>query len=131
MAITKNDGRQSPIYATVAFTYEDFVSGTYQDAIEVPSNAVVASGSFEITEVFDSGTSDTFTVGDSADEDRYKASINGQTAAVTALVPTGKRYTAQDDVTITWTGAGAAPSQGAGMLIVEYIVVGRASHTQG
>lgn len=131
MSITKNDGRQSPLVASVDVGFADFVSGTLEAAVELPAGAVVLSGNFNVTEAFDSGTSDSITVGDAADEDRYLTATDAQAVALTALVPTGLAVTGIDDVTVTLTSVGTAATAGAATLTVEYIVPGRAQATQG
>jgi len=47
-----------------------------------------------------------------------------------ALVPTGLKVTVPTSIQITWTGAGAAPSAGAGRLIVKYNEENREDYTQ-
>jgi len=130
MAITKNVGRQDILVARVEFGYADLTSGSFEAAAELPPNAEVVGGELVIDTVFDSGTSDTLTVGDSSSGGRYASGIDGQSAARTALTPTGYRYTGRDNVGITWTGAGTAPSQGAGHLNVQYIIKDRAVETE-
>ena len=131
MTIAKNDGRQSPLVARVDFGFADFVSGTLEAAIELPAGAMVLSGNVSITEAFDSGTSDSLTVGDALDEDRYLGATSVQALGLTALVPTGLQVTGIDDVTMTLTSVGAVATAGIGVLTVEYIVPGRAQTTQG
>lgn len=129
MPITRNSGRQNALRAYVPFTYVDFVSGVAQLAAELPGDTIVTGGELVITTAWNSATSDTMKVGDGVVTDRYKASINAAAVARTALVPTGFRNTEKDTVDITWTGAGAAPTQGAGFLSVEYIAINRATET--
>lgn len=123
-------GRQHPLVARQYFTYEDFESGVAEAALDLPGNATVIGGEFVITEVFDSGTSDTIKVGDGDDDDRYASGVDGQSTGRTALTLTGYKYTAPDTVDIVWTGVGSAPSAGAGYLLVEYIIEGRAQDVQ-
>lgn len=131
MAITQNSDRQYPLSAYVEFSYADFVSGVYAAAVDMPADAIVVGGDFVITTAFNSATSDTFTVGDDTDDDEYGAAINGQTAARTALVPTGFQFAQNGTVGLKWTGAGAAPSAGAGFLHVQYVREGRSNENQG
>lgn len=137
MSISTESGRQEVICADVAFTNTNFasgtytISGTYAAAINIPANAVLLSGFLVIDTAFNSVTSDTFTVGDTDDDDRYKAGINGQVAGLTALVPTGTELGVGKTFGIKWTGVGTIPTAGAGRLIVEYMVDGRASFSQG
>ena len=131
MAFSKTSDRQYVLSARADFTYADFTSGTELPVIELPPDAVVVGGQFVVTTVWDSATSDTFTVGDETDDDEYGAAIDGQAAALTALVPTGFEYTATEDVVVKWTGVGTAPTQGAGYLIVNYVRDGRSNENQG
>lgn len=131
MTIQKNDARQEKQVALVPWTFADFVSGVLQPAVDMPHGAIVTGGFFVVDTALNSGTSDTLTVGDSAVDNRYAAGINGQSAALTALVPTGYKYTAINELGIKWTGVGAVPTAGAGRLLVEYVIDGRATHTHG
>jgi len=131
MSITKDVGRQYPLIARVAFTFEDFVSGTIQAAVDIPGGAVVTGGAIVITTAFDSATSDTMTVGDVGDvETRYETSVDGSSAARSVLALDGVAYAAPAEIGIKWTGVGAAPAQGAGYLDVEYAIDGRAQEVQ-
>lgn len=130
MAITKDGGRQYPLWAEVEFAYTDFTSGVSAEAIDLPGNAVVVGGELVITTAFNSATSDTFIVGDGAVTNRYANAVNGAAAARTALTLTGFRYTTPDTVDVRWTGVGAAPSAGAGVLRVQYILKNRSNEVQ-
>lgn len=129
--ITKNSDRQYALAAEVEFTYADFESGVFQPAIEVPPGAVVTGGLLVIDTAFNSGTSDTMTVGDNVDDDEYGAAINAQTAAATALVPTGYEFLATGNVGIKLTSVGTAATAGAGRLLVTYQRSGRSNENQG
>lgn len=129
--ITKNSDRQYPLSAEVAFTYADVASGVFAPAIEVPPGAVVTGGVLVVDTPFNSVTSDTLTVGDAATGDRYAVGVNGAAAGGTALGATGLEYAQTDNVGITWTGVGGAPTQGAGRLLVTYQRAGRANENQG
>ena len=131
MAITLDSDRQYALVAIVDFTFADFTSGVATNAIQLPSDAVVTGGSFVIDTAFDSGTSDTFLIGDTADADEYGSAIDGQAVAATALVPTGVELTAGGYVTLTNTMVGTAVTAGAGRLIVEYVRDGRSNENQG
>ena len=131
MSITVDSGRQDLLVADVDFTYADFTSGSPAAAIEVPAGAVVVGGFIVIDTAFDSATSDTIIVGDGGDDNRYANAVNGASAALTALTITGYEYTETDNIDIQWTGVGAAPSAGAGRLVVHYYVDGRAAQNQG
>ena len=111
MPITKRAARQQVINAYVDISYADLTSGAAAEAIQLPPNAVVISGFVQTTAAFNSGTSDALVVGDSVTANRYLASTSIRTAnAVNALTVTGYQPTTQSHVTVTWTGAGAAPT---------------------
>lgn len=133
MAITKLSARQSQLTATADFTYADLTSGAYAAAVDLPLNAIVTGGELVITTLFNSATTDQFSIGDQVGSaSAGAATYAAQSADVTAtgraavIVPIGKKYTEASTVGIVWTGAGAAPSAGVGRLVVHYIIDGRA-----
>lgn len=132
MSITKDAGVQAPSVKRVEFALANFTSGAAAVAIDLPSDAEVTGGSVVVSTAFNSGTSDTLTVGDLTTNDRYKAGVDGQTAARTALIPTGLVVSTanQRQVVIKWTGVGTAATAGAGHLLVEYIQTSRADFVQ-
>jgi hypothetical protein len=131
MAITNSSDRQYPLVAVIGFDYTDFTSGEALAVAQIPADAVVVGGMLVFSTLFNSATSDTFTVGDGVDDDEYAAGVNAKTTAYTALVPTGYQYTANTDLVLKWTGVGTAPTQGAGFLIVQYVREGRANENHG
>lgn len=127
MAITKNSGRQWALVAKVAFTSADFLgeSGVALPAVTLPVGASLTSVSLTITEAFDSGTSDTIAIdGGGASLAATDATALGTTQD-TSLDSTA--VAVKTDVTLTWTGVGAAPAAGAGFALVGYIQDGRAN----
>lgn len=137
MPIKKNSGRQEVIAATADFTFADIVSGVYQDAIDVPAGAIVVGGHLAITTLFNSATTDQFSIGDkvgsAAAVNTTYAALSADVTAVGAvpLVPMGKKYAVPSTIGIVWTGTGAAPTAGVARLTVQYIVDGRAAFAQG
>jgi hypothetical protein len=133
MAITKDAGVQSVSSKKVDFTFADLGATTAFDneAMGIPSGAIVRGGEIVITTPFNS-TTNTFTVGDKASNNRFKSAIDAKTAALTALVPTGKSHNTANERTIVINSAftGVAPTAGAGFLIVDYIETGRADFIQ-
>lgn len=128
MAITKDSGRQNTKVAYIPFTYATLASGV-NEAVDIPAGAIVTGGCLVITTIFNSGTTDLLEVGDGVQDDDYLvagAADNGSTAQYIAFTPTGYQYTANDSIDIKWTPVGTAATAGAGYMIVEYIVPGRA-----
>ena len=132
MPITKNASRQSPLAAMVDFTYADLTNGVALDAIGLPQGAVVTAGRLVIDTAFNSATTDVIDIGDAVSATRYAASVNAKTVGATALtLPAFLTTGLTPNVTLKWTGTGAAPTAGAGRLILEYIVKDRSECTYG
>ena len=136
MAITKLSARQEPKVAIFDFTYADLVSATYAAGIDLPLGAIVTRGELFVLTLFNSGTTDTFSIGSQVDGAAAVATTYAATSAdVTAVgraatvVPTGIKTTAGSTVGLVWTGAGAAPTAGVGKLVIEYIIDGAAEST--
>lgn len=129
MAISKDVGRQYPLVARVPFTYADFgASGVAEQAVDTPAGAKVIGGELVITTAFNSATSDAIDVGDGVTPGRYLSAQDVKTAAGRfALVPTNYSYAEKDTIDIEWTGVGTAPTQGAGYLLLQYILEDRAN----
>lgn len=123
-------GRQSILVAKMPFTFEDLTSGEAGRAVVMPVNSRVIGGELVIYTAFNSGTSDTGTVGDGDTADRYASGVDMAATGRTALTPTAHKYTGKDSVDLTWTGVDAAPTQGEGELIVHYVMDDRAIENQ-
>lgn len=130
MAIEKDVARQYPMVARVPFVYTDFTTGVGVEAVDLPANAHVSGGALVITTAFDSLTSDTIEVGDAASAARYLSQDVKTAAGSFAIVPTEFALTTAGSVTIEWTGVGTAPTQGAGYLLLEYVIQDRANENQ-
>ncbi len=130
--LQKSAGRQWPLIATMPFTYEDLASdsGNALNAVVMPVNSIIIGGSIIISEAFNSGTSDSFAIGDRDNATRYGSGIDGQATGRTALTLTGNEYTGKNAVTLRWTGSGADPTAGEGILVVEYMMKYRATEVE-
>lgn len=136
MAVTKKPARQNTEVATCDFTYADLTSTVYAACVDLPLGAIVTRGDLFITALFNSATTDKFSIGDqvgaaAATATTYSALSADITATgrAVALVPTGIPTTAATTVGVVWTGDGAAPTAGTGRLVVEYIINGAADTT--
>lgn len=132
MAITKNGARQWPLTARVSFTYAELgaavAATTVVPAIDLPVGAIVTGGYLVITTAFvNAGGTSTIAVGDGDSASRYLGDTDDKSAALTALVPTGYKYTAQDTIDIDLAVVTAVLTAGAGELVVHYIVEGKAN----
>lgn len=134
MAISLNSGRQEvlAIYVPLAFNTITSAAGAAEAVVQVPEGAIVVGGSIGVTTAFNSATTDVLDLGDGGNDDRYTATqVNLQTVGENKLDLTGYQYTAQDNIDIKWTAAGAAATAGAAMLTILYIVEGRAQVSEG
>lgn len=137
MAITFESGRQNVLLADYDFTYADMTDATYMAMVQLPINAVVTNVQCIITTLFNSGTTDIFSIGDqetgASASAAYYAANSADVTAVPTIVPgiiTGKKYTVGGTVGVRWDGTGTAPTTGAGTLIVQYYIDGRATENQ-
>ena len=145
MAITKTSGRQEVIEAKADFVLADLVSGTAVAAIDLPANARVVNVLLRITTAFNSGTTDALIVQSSEATPKAYITISAGSGALaaskvwssdpalagTASSNVGFVNTAASTLNVKWTGAGTAATTGAGTLLVEYVVNGRAAFSQG
>jgi len=125
MAVTAPDTRQYTLVAYNSWAFGDLTSATAAKLFELPLGAIITGGIYTVDTVWNSGTSDAITVGDT-DVDEYIADTDATGAVITALTITAIAVVAANTaVNIIWTGAGTAPTTGAGRIIAEYIVPGR------
>lgn len=128
MATTMVNGRQNAVIAKQGFDYTDFTSGSASAVkVKLPYGAIVIGGFVVISTTFN-GTTPVLDVGDASSANRYKNDVAMGSAALTALTPTG--YVSDGgDITLTATFTGSN-TQGAGYVVVEYIIDGRATEVQ-
>lgn len=139
MAITFDNGRQVKVAAHMPFVLADLTTGVYVGMIKLPINSIVTDARVVITTLFDSATTDKFSIGDrpsgaSARDTQYAAQSADVTAVPTEIVGkmTGAKYTANttaspNTIGVRWDGAGGGTTTGAGTLFVEYVIDGRAT----
>ena len=138
MAIKLKPSRQDPIIATVPFVLADLTSGTAVPAVQLPANARIKSVILRIDTAVNSGTTDALVVQSNEGTPKSYVSISAAANAVTTGIYTAVSSAnlaflnlVQSTLDIKWTGTGTAATTGAGVLIVEYVVEGRAEFTQG
>jgi hypothetical protein len=135
---------QAPLVAEFTFNFDDTMvpaaggaavdfgatntSATTVVAIPLPPNSTVIGGSVDRNEAFDAATY-TVTVGDATTADRYLAATDVKAVGTTALVPTGYRNVAGENLQLTFTAADACTT-GNATVRVEYVVANRATEVQ-
>lgn len=129
MPITKSDNRQWPLSEIVRFTFEDLESGVAANLAALMQNETVVGGAIVIETAFDSGTSDTITVGDEDDDDRYITGLDAQATGRTGFTLTGHMYGGANTLTLTLTSAGTAATAGEGYVEFTVLREGRGNET--
>lgn len=110
------------------------LSGIAFNVFELPAGAIVIGGDCKVLTVFNSTTSDTFSLGDSGSATRYLNAQDvhtGTAAARTALTITARQTTSTEKVTGTWTSGGGTPTTGQLHITLQYIIPGRSAEVQG
>ena len=126
--LNRNAGRQYPLYATVAFDYEDVPDATAVKVIDLPGDAVVVGGAVQVITAWDS-TTNVVDVGDGDDPNRYTATpVDLKTPGRTALDITGFKYAVPDTIDLVQAETGTAPTQGEARLELQYILAGGRAH---
>lgn len=126
-----NSGRQHKTAGAQRVKFSDLVSGTPLKAFWLPAGAYGITGSILPITPFDSATSDVLDVGTEASGSAYKndADISGTAAVALSGLPLlvdGGQW-----VYVTWTGAGAAPTEGEFLLAFEYALVDASQFDHG
>lgn len=122
--------RQNILHVEQDFELADLTSGTAVSVIYLKPGARVLGGFIDITTAFNSGDTDTLSVGDTEadDVDRYLVATDVSSTGLTkfTLPPVADGIIdTPEAITITWTGAGTAATAGAGRVAVDYIEDGR------
>lgn len=110
------------------------LSGIAFNLFELPAGAIVIGGDIKVLEVFNSTTSDTFSIGDSGSATRYLNANDvhtGTSASRTALTITARQTTTTEKVLGTWTSGGGTPTTGKLHITLQYIIPGRSVENQG
>src|SRR5574343_522535 len=125
MATTSiNTTRQSVLSADREFNFSDFTSGVAKPLIYVRPGTRILRGWVDITTAWNSGSTCTYTVGDTEgtdDVDRWITSTNAKATGLTTLTAlTDSVIDTPEAITMTITSAGTAPTAGAGVLHIEF-----------
>lgn len=113
---------QWPLVGYNEFLYSDFADAATQNVVVLPEGALVIRAFVLVTTAYNSATTATVTVGDSADADRYGSGIDLKTVGLKELEPSGYITSAAGPVTITFAQTGDAATAGAARVYVEYVV---------
>lgn len=127
MAISFDGSRQYPMTGKVTVGFADLATGVAAAFDNIPGGATITDISINVLTAFNSATSDVVVVGDADTPNLYLASTSIAATGLTAGVPTGKKYVAPTQLSLTWTGVGAVPTTGEFEVIFTYVQDGRAN----
>jgi hypothetical protein len=128
------DARQQTLSGYVELKVSDFVARDNVIDVELPYNSEITLGAMTVIDPSDQQTSDTVSVGDSANATRYlgATSIKAAAGTRTALVPTGFITTPDNcHLRFTRTPAGTAATKGTIRIWFSYLQLGQSDFTQG
>jgi len=127
-ALPRNHARQNALTAMQSVLVANLnVTAEAVAAVSLPYGAVVTGGFVQVKTAFDAATA-TLDVGDAVTADRYLADGNIAATGVRTLAPTG--YVSDGaPILITPTFADAV-TEGELLVVVTYVISGRASETQ-
>jgi hypothetical protein len=132
IADTSGVNRQDVLAAkcTVTFGSGADISGgstaVTKQLFAIPAGAIVVGGYVNVTDATSANVDIHI---QSADLAVYKADVDGAATGLTALVPTGYKYLADDTIDIMVDTANAAAA-GSCDVVVQYIIDGRAAFVQ-
>lgn len=129
MAFVKNAGRQYPLVAVQKIDYTGYTSGAAFNAVELPVGARLLGVNFYTDTAWNTGTSATITVSDGTATFINAQDIKSAGSETSTQTPF-KPYPAGGQISVTVTDTGTAPTAGAGHLVVQYVVDGRANDVQ-
>lgn len=125
-----NSGRQYPLVAIQEFDYTHVADNVVQVQLaKLPVGAVVTGGELIVDTAWNTGTSASLSIGDTASGTRYGATLDLKTTGRKALTPTG--YVSDGaEVMATPVLSGTAATAGKARLILQYVISGRAHEAQ-
>lgn len=123
-------GRQYILYAEQPINFAQINdTGVAVLAIKLPFGAEVVGGDLVVDTAWNAGTSATLAIGDVASPSRYLAATSIQAAGRTALTVTN--YVSDgNEIYVTPTIAGTAPTAGAARVRLQYVIQNRAHEVQ-
>ncbi len=135
MSITKDNGRQYPLYSKVDFTFEDLgtpvTASTILEAAGIPTGARIISGNLVVTTAWVGPAAATVDVGDGDDTDRYSSSpLDLKSTGRKPLTITGFEYAGQDAIDLDLIQTTSVSTAGVGYLEFSYVIDERANEVQ-
>lgn len=118
----KNNLQRTQVASVGKVTYEDLTSATTSYTItKIPEHAVVTAVHANIITGFNDSGVGQFKIGYSGDDDYWFATLDAETAGVTASSAGAKYFSTGGDVTIAFASGNADATTGEIEVIVEYI----------
>ncbi|NUS38249.1 MAG: hypothetical protein HOQ02_04400 [Lysobacter sp.] len=117
--------RQFSRWAVIPFSYTDLPTGVFVPLVKLPLGSYLVSGTVIKETASNAGTTDTVSAGTQAAPTGYVNASDFKTAGRTDFtgLPASKSVIAST-IGLTRTVVGAAATQGAGVLLVQYVCPG-------
>lgn len=132
MAIKYKSARQEIMSAILAINFADMTtSGVAENAISVPSNAIVTGGGLTVITAWNNTGAATLSLGDAGVATRYANAVNLKATGHTALTVTGYKHTVEEWLKTLITVAAGDATVGDARIILNYVRDGRAAFSQG
>lgn len=116
--------------AVIQFDHTDFKNGVFTPKLQLPNGSIITGGYLAIYEASDAGGTDTLAIGTAAAPTANLAATDAKTVATTAFSSLLLANLAELGITRA-VGAGAAPTKGKGVVVIDYIVVGKSDYIVG
>lgn len=132
MAFKKMTGRQEILSAVVPILAADWQAGiTLVPVADLPVGAILVGGGILVHTAFNS-TTNSLDLGDAVDADRYTQAgvVDLKTPGFTAFDGEFLYYPNGVSITVDYVQTGAVPSAGLAYLVIEYVIVDRATEVQ-
>ena len=123
--------RQWPLVGYQDLLFSDFASGAAQNIAGLPAGATITRAWVDVKTAFNSATTATLSLGDTALATRYGSAIDVKTAGRKPLNnDTGFTTPAAGQLVATFAQTGAAATAGSARVYFEYVVDRKADETQ-
>ena len=115
--------------AVIQFDHTDFKNGVFTPKLQLPNGSIITGGYLAIYEASDAGGTDTLAIGTAAAPTANLAATDAKTVATTPF--TSLVLANMAELGITRAAAGTAPTKGKGVVVIDYIVVGKSDYIVG
>lgn len=125
------DSRQESSHMFRTFTVADFAARGNILPVQLPEGAKIIGGSLTVIEASDDTGTATIRIGDAASPARYLALTNAKATGQTLIAENARIAPTREDVLIEYVPENGDAEAGIVAVRLEYVRLGRTSHTEG